>query len=143
MRSAIALRSTPKTARCVLSFIVSKVASMLGILTVISECFIGLWIVVILAVVVFSIIGGRISLVGLLVEPLTNAQAPLTRPQLLLSTIAAAAAYASIAIAKLGSAHDLPDAPLWITAVFAGSHSLYLGGRGISALLTKSLGGFG
>jgi hypothetical protein len=113
---------------------------MVEMLTLISVWFIGLWMASVFAVILFSMIGGRIALTGLLLEPLTNSQAPLSRPQLLVSSVSAAAAYLGISIANLGSTRDLPDAPLWVISGFAASHSLYLGGRGVSAVLTKMLG---
>ena len=114
---------------------------MLGVLASIVEYLVGLWLIGMLAIVLVSIVTRRISLIGLLTDSLTHSRAQLTHPQLMLSSIAAASAYVSIAIADLGGARGLPDVPLWIIAVFAGSHSLYLGGRGASAVLTKMLGG--
>lgn len=111
-----------------------------GILTLISVFVVGLWLLAMLALVLFSFISGRIPLAGLLAEPRTQKPAPLTRPQLLLTSFGAAGAYLSIALGNLGSARDLPDAPLWIVAALAGGHSIFHGGTAVSALLSRLLG---
>lgn len=99
----------------------------------------GAWLLGLVLVIAFAIVGGRISLRGLLTEPLTGQKAFVSRPQLLLVALSAATTFIVAGMAAVGTTNRFPEVPTTMLAIVGGSHLVFLGGRGIAALLSTYL----
>jgi hypothetical protein len=95
------------------------------------------WLVGLLLAVAFAIVSRRVSLQGLLTEPLTGKMATVSRPQLLVVTLTGAVTFIATAVANIGGTNQFPDVPTWLLAVVGGSHVVYLGARTAAAALAK------
>jgi len=97
------------------------------------------WLTGLFLTVLYCIVGGRISLQGLLTESLTGNTALVSRPQMLFVSLAASATFVGAAIAAVGTTNQFPEVPQALLLTVGGSQALYLGGRGIAGLLSKTL----
>jgi hypothetical protein len=96
-----------------------------------------IWLGGLLLVVAYNIVGGRISLRGLLTETLTGQMAAFSRPQMLFVSLAAAATYVGKAIEAIGTTNTFPPVPTELVAAVAGSQAVFIGGKWLSSALSK------
>jgi hypothetical protein len=82
------------------------------------------------AVVAFQLLTGRITTRGLLSEKTTNGPGGVSpaRVQLLLFTVA----FAFYLLSEIVKSHQFPDIDTKWLLILGGSHSVYLGGKGLS-----------
>jgi hypothetical protein len=95
------------------------------------------WLAGLVMAVAFCIVGRRISLQGLLTEPLTGKSATVSRPQMLLVTLSGAVTFVASAVANIGTTNQFPEIPTSLLAVVGGSQVVYLGARTFAAVFSK------
>jgi hypothetical protein len=96
---------------------------------------IGFLLAALMAVVVFQLLTGRIKTQGLVSEKPKTGVGGVSpaRVQLLLFTLA----FAFYVLSQIVKSHQFPDIDTKWLLILAGSHSMFLGGKGLPQLLSR------
>jgi hypothetical protein len=98
---------------------------------------VALWLGGLLLIILFGMLRRRISLRGLLVDPVGGTVSIFARPQMLLIALASTATYLASGLDTIATTGTFPAVPPELLAVIGGSQALFVGGRVLSALLPK------
>lgn len=103
-------------------------------LTMFAQYEIGFLLTALIAVVAYQILTGRVNTRGLLSEKTENGVVAVSpaRVQLLLFTLA----MAFYVLSQIAYSHQFPTIDVKWLAILGGSHSIYLGGKGLPVLLS-------